>query len=62
MNNKNASVDDRAPSVPNALAKICVLPHFDPMHSMLIFACELVKDPLKWIILFDLSNDDSRTQ
>jgi len=34
MNNKNASVDDGAPSVPDALTKICAFPHFDPMHPV----------------------------
>ncbi|KAJ8420892.1 LOW QUALITY PROTEIN: hypothetical protein Cgig2_016235 [Carnegiea gigantea] len=59
MNNKNASGNDGAPSVPDALAKICVLPHFDPMHPVFIFACELIhkKDDL-----FGLPNDDSRDQ
>ncbi|KAJ8432807.1 LOW QUALITY PROTEIN: hypothetical protein Cgig2_026137 [Carnegiea gigantea] len=32
MNNKNGSGDNGAPSVPDALAKICALPHFDPLH------------------------------
>ena len=47
INNKNASIDDGASSVPDALAKICALPHFDPMHPVFIFACELVEDPQK---------------
>ncbi|KAJ8429893.1 LOW QUALITY PROTEIN: hypothetical protein Cgig2_008778 [Carnegiea gigantea] len=59
MNNKNASGDDGAPSVPDALAKIYALPHFDPLHLMFMFACELVEDPQKRMILFGLPNDDS---
>ena len=47
MNNKNASGDDEAPSVFDTLAKICVLPHFNRMHLVFIFACELVEDPQK---------------
>ncbi|KAJ8428139.1 hypothetical protein Cgig2_011512 [Carnegiea gigantea] len=43
-------------------AKICALLHFDPMHLVLIFACELVQDPQKRMILFGLPNDDSRGQ
>ena len=62
MNNKNASVNDGASSVPDALAKICVLPTFDPMNPVFIFACELVEDPQKRIILFGLPNDDSNVQ
>ncbi|KAJ8420112.1 hypothetical protein Cgig2_021547 [Carnegiea gigantea] len=62
MNNKNASGDDGAPSVPDALAKICALPHFDPLHLVYMFACELMEDPQKRTILFDLPNDDSRAQ
>ncbi|KAJ8436962.1 hypothetical protein Cgig2_018909 [Carnegiea gigantea] len=44
MNNKNASGDDGAPSVPDALAKICSLPHVDHLHSVFMFASELVED------------------
>ena len=62
INNKNASVDDGAPSVPDALAKICALPHFDPVHPVFIFACDLVEDPQKRMILFGLPNDDARAQ
>ena len=47
MNNKNVSGDDGAPSVPDALAKICALPHFDPLHPVFMFACELVEDHKK---------------
>ncbi|KAJ8423843.1 LOW QUALITY PROTEIN: hypothetical protein Cgig2_000969 [Carnegiea gigantea] len=62
MNNKITSGDNGAPSVPDALAKICVLPNFDPMHQVFIFACELVEDPQKRMILFGFPNDDSRVQ
>ena len=62
MNKKNGSGDDGAPSGPDALAKICALPHFDPLHPVFMFACELVEDPQKRMILFGLPNDDSRAQ
>ena len=62
MNNLSGSVDSGAPSVPDTLAKICALPHFDPMHLVFIFACELIEDSQKRMILFDLLNDDSRVQ
>jgi len=62
MNNKNESGDNGAPNVPDAFAKICALPHFDPLHPVFMFACELVGDPQKRMILFGLPNDDSRAQ
>ncbi|KAJ8443421.1 hypothetical protein Cgig2_024198 [Carnegiea gigantea] len=62
MINKNASGNDGPPSIPNALAKIYAMPHFNPMHPVFIFACELVEDPKKRMMLFGLPNDDSRAQ
>ena len=61
MNNNDASGDDVA-NVFDALAKIYVLPHSNPIHPVFIFASELVKDPQKRMILFGLPNDDSRAQ
>jgi len=62
MNNQSESVDSGTPSVPDALAKICSLPQLDPMHPVFIFACKLIEDPQKTMILFGLPNDDSRVQ
>ncbi|KAJ8432824.1 hypothetical protein Cgig2_008538 [Carnegiea gigantea] len=57
---KSVSVKDGTTGVPNALAKICALPHFDPLHPIFIFACGLMEDPQKRMILLGLPNDESR--
>jgi len=62
MNNQSGSVYSGAHSVPHALVKICALPHFDPVHPVFIFACKLIENPHKRMVLFGLPNNDSKVQ